>query len=132
MHHWPEAGDVADFLVDHFFRKPEARDLAADHAAGLLVPVIDVDFVSQRGEVSCDCEGSGPGAYTRDLLAVAWSDLGQEGGDIALVVSGHPFQAADRHRLLFDTSPPAGGLARPVARPSQDSREDIRLPVDHV
>ena len=43
-----EGGDVADFLVDDFFGKAEARDLAADHAAGLLVPVIDVDFVAER------------------------------------------------------------------------------------
>src|SRR5690606_36576674 len=40
----PEIEDVADLLIDHFHRQPEARDLRPDHAAGarLLVEHRDV------------------------------------------------------------------------------------------
>ncbi len=49
-----------------------------------------------------------------------------------LVVGGDALQPADRHRLRLDAAPPAGGLARPIARPTEDSREDVGVPVDHV
>ena len=132
MHHWPKRGDVAHLLVDDFFREPEARDLAADHAASLLVRIKDVDLIAQWSEVPGDGQRSWPGADARDLLAIGRGDLGQQCRYVRLVVGGHPFQAADRHRFLFDPSSPASRLAWPVARPPQDSREDVRLPVDHV
>src|SRR6202011_866425 len=52
--------------------------------------------------------------------------------DVALVVGGDALQAADRDRLRLDAAAAAGGLARPVASPPEDSREDVRIPVDHV
>jgi hypothetical protein len=132
MHHRPKACDVADLFVDDFFRQSEARDLAADHAPGASVAIIDMNFIAERGEVACNGEGGWPGADTRNFLSVARGDLGQEGGNIALVVRRHPFQAADRHRLLFDSAAAAGRLARTIARAPQDSRKHVRLPVDHV
>src|SRR6185312_5178922 len=41
-------------------------------------------------------------------------------------------QPADRHRLLLDPSAPAGRLARTVAGAPENSREHVRLPIDHV
>src|SRR5439155_18897288 len=57
-------------------------------------------------------------------------DSRQIGGDVALVVGGHPLQPADRHRLLLDPAAPAGRLARPVAGAPEDAGKDVRLPID--
>ena len=132
VHHGAEAGDVADFLVDHFFGQAEARDLAADHAAGLLVAVEDVDLVAERREIARDGQRGRAGADAGDLLAVLRRRAWAGGGDIVLVVGRDAFQAADRDRLLFHAAAPAGGLARTIAGAPEDSREHVGLPIDHV
>src|SRR5688500_18953381 len=48
------------------------------------------------------------------------------------MVGRDALQAADRDRLLLETSTSAGRLAGPVARASQDPREQVRFPVEHV
>ena len=54
------------------------------------------------------------------------------------MVSGHPFQSANRHCLglgavvFFDPAAPTGGLARAVANTPEHARKDVAHPVDHV
>ena len=51
--------------------------------------------------------------------------------DVALVVRGDPFQAADRYRLFFHPAAAAGGLAGAVAGTAKNPGKDIGVPVDH-
>ena len=48
------------------------------------------------------------------------------------VIGGDALQPADRDRLFLEAPPAAGGLAWTVACASQNSREHIRLPIDHI
>ena len=128
-----DADDVADLLVDHLLGQAEARDLAADHAAAAPLAVEDGDVVAERREVAGDGQRGRPGADERDALAVLrHRGLGQEARDVVLVVGGDPLQPADRDRLGLDAAAPAGGLAGAVAGAAEDSRKDVRAPVDHI
>jgi len=51
---------------------------------------------------------------------------------LALVVGGGALEAADGDRFFLDAAAAAGRLARTVAGPPEDSREDVGLPVDHI
>jgi hypothetical protein len=53
-------------------------------------------------------------------------------GDVVFEICGHSFEPANSHRLLFYPTSPAGWLARSVAGSTQNSRKNIRLPVDHI
>ncbi len=52
-HFRAETGDVTDFLVDHFLRQAEFRDLAADEPAGTRIRVVDDQFIAQRRQIAC-------------------------------------------------------------------------------
>ena len=65
-----EVEDVAGLLVDHLLGQAEARDLRADHAAGLRVAVEHGDLVAERREVARDGQRGRPGADAGDALAV--------------------------------------------------------------
>ena len=124
---------VADLLVDHLVGQAELRDLAAHHAAGLQVRIEHDDFVADRCEIAGDRQRRRPGADAGDALAVAsLRRLGQAVRDVAFAVGGDAFQAADRDRLFLQAAAPARGLARAIAGSSQNSGEDVRLPVDHI
>ncbi len=128
-----EAKNIAHLFVDHLLRQAEARDLGADHAAGLGVVVIDHDLVADRRKVACDGEGGRPAADAGDALAV--SRLGrarQARGDVAFVIGRDTLQAADRDRLLLHPAAPAGRLAGAVASAAENAGEDVGPPVDHV
>ena len=128
-----EIEDVVAFLVDDGFRQAEARNLRADHAAGLGVLVEHHAVIAERREVARHRERGGAAAHERDALAVLdGGRLGQAVADVVLVVGGDALQAADRHRLLLDADAPAGRLARPVAGAPEDSGKHVGLPVDHV
>src|SRR6267154_1320176 len=131
--------DVADLLVDHFHRQAEARDLRPDHAAGARILVEYGDVVAQRREIARDGERRGAGADAGDAPAIfLCGGLRHPRLDVALVVGGDALQAADRDGfglltiVLFDAAPPARGLARPVAGATEDSGENVGVPVDHV
>ena len=51
-----EIEDVAHFLVDHFHRQAEARDLRPDHPAGPRILVENRDVIAERGEIARDGE----------------------------------------------------------------------------
>jgi hypothetical protein len=53
-------------------------------------------------------------------------------GDIAFEISSDAFQSADRDRSAVQATPAACGFAWPVAGASQNGREHIGLPVDHI
>src|SRR5204863_9114739 len=100
----------------------KARDLRADHSAGLVVGIEDRYLVAERREVARDRQRRRAGANAGDALAVF--DRGrarQTLGDVVLEVGGDAFEPADRDRLglrslrFFDAATPARGLAWPVA-----------------
>ncbi len=132
-HDGAEACNVAHLLVDDAFGQAEARDLAADHAARLGVGVIDDHLIAHGREVARHGERGRAGADAGDPPAVALLRRRRQAiADVVLVVGRHALQAADGHRLFFHAHAPAGRLARPVARPPEDAREDVGLPVDHI
>ena len=115
------------------FRQAEARDLGADHAAGLGVLVEHHAVIAERREIAGHGERGRAAAHERDALAVLLRRrLGQAIADVVLVVGGDALQAADRHRLLLDAYAPAGRLARAVAGAPENSGKHVGLPVDHV
>ena len=128
-----EIEDVVALFVDDGFRQPEARDLRADHAAGLGVLVEHGAVIADGGEIAGDGERSGTAPDQRDALAVL-VDGGarQPGADVFLVVGGDALEAADGDRILLDPPAPASRLARPVAGAPEDAREHVRFPIDHV
>src|SRR5262249_61331344 len=127
-----EIEDVVAFLVDDGFGQTEARDLRADHAAGLRVLVEHDAVIAERREVARDRERGGAAAHERDALAVLCGRrLGQAGADVVLEVGRDPFQAADRDRLVLPPPPPAGWCAPPGARAGAGSREPAWFPSYH-
>ena len=48
------------------------------------------------------------------------------------MIGGHSLEAADGDRLAVQASATAGRLTRTIARASQDTREHVRLAVEHV
>src|SRR5262249_37573764 len=54
-----DARDVADLLVDHGLRQAEARNLAADHAAGLGIAIEDHEVIAKGREVPRDGKRGG-------------------------------------------------------------------------
>ena len=119
-----EIEDVVAFLVDDGFRQAEARDLRADHAAGLRVLVEHDAVIAERRKIARDGERGRAAADQRDALAVLdGGGRGQAAADVVLVVGGDALEAADRDRLLLDAAAPAGRLARPVAGAPEDARE---------
>ncbi|OIQ71442.1 hypothetical protein GALL_469390 [mine drainage metagenome] len=132
-HFGAKSGDVADFLVNDFFRQTEFRNLRADHAARPGIPVIDDDMITQRCQVAGHCQGRRTGADQGDLLAVARGrGLGHQAADIALHIRRDSLQAADRDRFFLDTAAPAGGFTGAVAGTAENPGEYVRLPVDHI
>ena len=59
-------------------------------------------------------------------------NLRHQGLYLILVVSGNAFQTTYSHRLFFHPSSPASRLTGPVTSSSEDAREHVGLPVDHV
>src|SRR5262249_56331441 len=82
-----EVEDVVAFLVDDGFGQPEARDLRADHSAGLRILVEDHAVVAERRQVTSHGERSGAAAHQRDALAVLRRRrLGQTPSDVVLEI----------------------------------------------
>jgi len=50
---------------------------------------------------------------------------------LALIIGGNPLETTDSNGFLFNTAPAARWLTRPIAGATQDTREDVTLPVDH-
>src|SRR3984893_19037723 len=108
-----EIEDIVAFLVDDRFREAEARNLRADHAAGLGVLVEHHAVIAERRQVARDRERGGAAAHERDALAVLGGRrLGQAGADVVLEIGRRPFEAADRDRLVLHAHAPARWFAR--------------------
>src|SRR5262249_56263745 len=81
-----EPEDVVALLVDDRFRQAKARDLRADHAAGLRVLVEHHASIAERCEVARDRKRSRAATHERNALAVLlrrW--LRQAIADVVLV-----------------------------------------------
>src|SRR4051812_45363904 len=64
-----EIEEIADLLVDDRFGEAEFRDLAADHAPGAPVAVIDNDLITERRQIARDSERGRAAANEGDALA---------------------------------------------------------------
>src|SRR5262249_58440215 len=112
-----EVEDIVAFLVDDRFRQTEARNLRADHAAGLRILVEHRAMIAERRQVARDRERGGAAAPERDALAILGGrPLGQAGAGVVLEVGRHPFVAADADPLLLPAARPATPVAPPVTR----------------
>ena len=114
-----EAGDVADLLVDHLFGQAEARDLAADHAAGLGVAVEDGDLVAEGRQVAGHGQRGGAGADQGDALAVRLCAAG--GGSRAVMSS--LLSAATRFSRQMATG---SSSTRPRRQAGSQGRSQVR------
>ncbi len=114
-------------------RQPERGNVGAHQPAGLPELLEDRDFVAQRQQIVRDGQGSATGADAGDPFAVLeLRNLRQPAGHIVAMVGGNTLEAADRHRLVLDAPAPAGGLARAIAHPPQNPREDVGVAIHHV
>jgi hypothetical protein len=134
-----ELQHVAGLLVDHRLGQPKARDLRADHAAGLGIAVEYHDLVAQRSEIAGDGERGRTAADAGNPLAVFLRRARQVPGDVVILeVGGDALQAADRDRLrlgrlcFLDPAASAGRLAGAVAGASENPRKHVRFPVDEI
>ncbi len=88
----PQVEDVIYFFVEHGFRQAKRRDLAEHKAAALELLVKQMDLVTERRQIACDGQRSGPGADQRDLFAVRRKRrLRHKVLDLAFIVGGHAF-----------------------------------------
>src|SRR6201997_4946912 len=130
-----EVEDIVAFLVDDRFRQTEARNLRADHAAGLGVLVEHHAVIAERRQVARDRKRGGAAAHERDVFAIlGGSRLGQAVADVVLEVGRHPFEAADRDRLALPAPAGArrlgravGGVSLEVAPPRLEAADRARL-----
>ena len=127
-----EVGDVADLFVDDFLRQAELGDLAADHATGAGIAVVDHTMVPKRRQVAGNGQRRWASADQCDLLAVAGIGFnGQPVADVAFVIRRNSLQTANGDGLFLDPAAAAGGLTRAVAGTAEDAGKDVGVPVDH-
>ena len=125
--------DIIHFLVEHFWRQPEARDLAAHEAATEGLVVVEVHLVTQRREIPCDGQGCGARTDQRDALAVLNSrNLRQAMIDGLFLVCSNTLEAADGDRVFLYASASACRFTRSVAGSPQHTGKHIGFPVNHV
>ena len=125
--------DIADLFVDHFLGQPEARDLAANHAAAPPFAVEQDDLVAERREIACHGERGRARTDEGDAFPIplAWRGR-QERRDVVLVVGCDALEAANRDRLVLHAAPATGRFARPVAGAPENPWKDVGLPIHHV
>src|SRR5581483_7598880 len=87
----------------------------------------------ERHQVISDAERCRARADARAAFAVLlfWN-FRKQMPDLASQVGRDSLEAADCYGLSVEPSTSAGRLAWPVACASEDAREDVRVPVDHV
>ena len=125
--------NVAAFFVDDGIRQAEFWNLRADHAARFRILVEDHAMVAKRGKIAGDGERGRAAADQGYAFAIFLGcGLWQTVANVVFVVGRDSFQAANSHRLLLYACAPARWLAGAVARATENSRKDIRAPVDHV
>jgi hypothetical protein len=109
------------------------RARADEHRVGTRQLFKQCDLVPKRHQVVCHRQRRRTCADQRDRLAVFdRGRFGQEMADVVFVVGRDALQTANRHGLTVDTRPPACRLAWAITRPSENPREHVRVPIDHV
>ena len=126
--------DIVHLFLQNLIWQAEGGQLAAHEAAARILVIVQVNGVAQRREIA----GNGQRGWARtdkgDALTVFFFGYrGKAGVDIRpAVVGADPFQAADRHCLLFHPAAAAGRFAGPVADPAKNTGEDIGMPVQQI
>ena len=125
--------DVADLLIQHLVGEPERGDVRAHQAAGFLQRLENRHRITERHQIVGDRQRCGTGADAGDAFAVLRRrDPRQTVGDIVAQIRRHALQATDCDGLVLDPAAPAGRFAGPVADATENPREHVRFPVDHV
>ncbi len=122
--------DAVDFLVENLGRQTETRDVGAHQAARRIECFEDRNLVAERPKIVRDGQRRTAAAKKRHLLAVAFRrPFRQALRDVLAVIGRDPFQPANCHGLLVDTSAAARRFARPVADAAEYPREHVRLAI---
>jgi hypothetical protein len=129
----PHVEDHLGLLVEHLGGQAEGRDVGPHQAARHSVLLEHGDGVAQWEQVVRHGERRRAGADAGDALVVRLlRGPGQPVADVTPQVGSDALEAADGHRRTVDPLASAGRLARAVAGPTEDRREDVRLPVHQV
>src|SRR5687767_12035306 len=92
-----------------------------------------MDFISQRCEVPGYSKRCRATSDQSDLPAIRCEgSLRNTIQNITFMIRSHPLEAANGNWFFFDAASAAGRFTWPVASTTQDSRKNIRLPIDHV
>ncbi len=135
MSHRPHIQDVVDLLIEHLFRQPKGGNLAAHEAAAGVLFVENMQLIAQWRQVTGHRQRCRTGSHQSDLLAVARRTARRHtllNTFFVAIVRSHALEPADGHRLFLHATAAAGGLAGPVAGATENAREDVGFPVDHV
>ena len=98
--------DVSDLFVDFLTGETVSGDAVAEHAAQLLVTLVNSDLVAHEGQIVSSGQTAGATADDRHLLAGGFS-AGRI-GHVAGVVDGVLLQAADVHGIIHHGAAAAG------------------------
>ena len=125
--------DVLDLLVQHLGGKPERRNVHPHQSAGAIQLFVNDNVITERHQIVRDSQGCRSGANQRDPFPVLLvGRFRQEGRDVIAKIRRDALQPAYRDGLSVHARAPARGLARAVARATEDPGEDVRLPIDEV
>src|SRR2546423_2236457 len=120
-------------LIEHCGRETERRNVHAHKAASAQMLLIDHDLIAKRHEVVRNRERSRAGADERDALAILLrGNRGQELVNVVPQIGGDALQSADRDRFAVDATAATRGLTRSIARPAENSRKDVRFPIEQI
>src|SRR2546423_1525193 len=107
--------NVVDLFVEYRFRQSKSRNLAEHKPAALVLFIEQMNFVTERCQVSPNCQRSRPGSDQRDLLSVRLKRrLRHQVFYFVLIVGGDALEAANRNRFFIDASAAASRFTRPV------------------
>src|SRR5204862_1935453 len=95
--------------------------------------LVDHDIVAERHQIVGDGKRRRARADADDTLSILLARrLGQIRSHVVAEIGGNALQPADGHGLAVHATTAAGWLARPIARPAQNAREDVRFAVEEI
>ena len=125
-----EGGDLAEFLVEQVGGQAVGGDAVAQHPAGVVLGLEDLDVVSVGAQVVGGGQAGGTGADDTDPLAGVGRQVGSGVAAVGQAVQGGGgFQGPDEQRAVAAAAH-AGGLARRRADQAAHQRQGVVLPDD--
>ncbi len=122
--------DLVELLVEQVGRQAVGRYAVAQHAAGLLLLLEDLDLMTESAQVVGGGETGGTGADDADSLAGGRRDLGPRVAPVGEAVLGRlGLQRPDEHGAVAAAAN-AGRLARRGADQAAGQRQRVIAPHD--